>query len=194
MRTTNLIILGLILLAKVSSAQQIPSFEITKNGIAPVVITVDSLSAHALYKKTLHWSHDYYKDRKNYLKAEVANQKINIDGLKRNVWHYTSADITTQYDVEYTLSIDIEDKKIVMSFELGKTWDTTEKGSFSYFIDYRKIWKENGEIHKIYKEAKPGLDQMMNDISHSLVNYLKDYSENESISKKEKLRISKTKS
>ena len=81
-----------------------------------------------------------------------------------------------------------------MSFELGNTWNTTEQGSFSYFIDYRKIWKENGEIHKIYKEAKPGLDQMMNDISHSLVNYLKDYSENESISKKEKLRISKTKS
>lgn len=178
MKRNIYILFYFLLLSNITVAQQIPSFELTKNGVSPIVITVDSLPASELYKRTQHWVLDYYKDQKNALKTDVENQKILVDGTKKNAWFYASTGITIQYDVEYTLFLEFQDNKINMSFELGKTWDHTEgKEANSYFIDYRKIWKESGELHKIYKEAKPGIDQMMNDISYALVNYLEDYTE-----------------
>ncbi len=187
MKRTIYILFYFVLLSNITVAQQIPSFELTKNGVSPIVITVDSLTASELYKRTQHWVHDYYKDQKNALKTDVENQKILVDGTKKNAWIYASAGITIQYDVEYTLFLDFQDNKINLSFELGKTWDHTEgKEANSYFIDYRKIWKESGELHKIYKEAKPGIDQMMNEISYALVNYLEDYTEIAQNNKNEK--------
>ena len=191
-----LIILGLILLTKIAFSQQIPSFELTKNGIASIEVKVDSLNASELYKRTLSWIQEFYKDEKNVSKTEIANQKIKIGGVKKNAWHYATTDMTIQYDVEYTLNIDFEYNKMIISCELGKTWDySSGKVANSYFIDYRKIWKENGELHKIYKEAKPGIDQMMNELSHSLITYLKDYPEIESHNRTEKVQaVGKTKS
>jgi hypothetical protein len=190
MKRNYYLFFSFMLLANVMVAQQIPSFELTKNGVAPIVITVDSLNANELYKRTQSWVHEYYKDQKKALKTDVENQKILVDGTKKNAWFYASAGLTIQYDVEYTLYLDFQDKKINMWFELGKTWDHSEgKEANSYFIDYRKIWKENGEFHKIYKEAKPGIDQMMNEISHELVNYLKDYIEITQNTKNEKTKL-----
>jgi hypothetical protein len=189
-------ILFLILLTNIAFAQQITSFELTKNGVAPILVSVDSLSASELYKRTHLWIQEFYKDQKNVLKTDVQNQKIKIDGLKKNAWFYTTADVTIQYDVEYSCYIDFEDNKLIMAFEFGKTWDHTDgKAANSYSIDYRKIWKESGEVHKIYKEAKPGVDQLMNELTYSLINYLKDYSDTDNNSKSDKGRtIHKTKS
>ncbi len=187
MKRTIYIVFSFILLANLTIAQQIPSFELTKNGVSPIVITVDSLNASELYKRTQNWVHEYYKDQKNALKTDVENQKILVDGTKKNAWFYASTGVITHYDVDYTLFLEFQDKKINMSFELGKTWDHTEgKEANSYFIDYRKIWKESGELHKIYKEAKPGIDQMLNEISYALVNYLEDYTELAQNNKNEK--------
>jgi hypothetical protein len=184
------LIISVSLYANITIAQQIPSFALTKNGVSPIVITVDSLNAIELYKRTQNWVHEYYKDQKNALKTDVENQKILVDGSRKSAWFYTSAGITTHYDVEYSLYLDFQDNKIKMSIELGKTWDHTEgKEANSYFIDYRKIWKENGELHKVYQEAKPGIDQMMNELSHELVNYLKDYTEVAQNNKNEKVKI-----
>jgi hypothetical protein len=189
-------ILVFILLTNIAFAQQIASFELTKNGVSPIVVNVDSLSASELYKRTHHWIEDYYKDQRNVLKTDVQDQKIKIDGLKKNAWFYTSADVTIQYDVEYSCYIDFEDNRLTLAFEFGKTWlHNDSKASNSYSIDYRKIWKESGEVHKIYKEAKPGMEQMMNELSHSLLNYLKDYSDTDNNSKSEKGRpVHKSKS
>lgn len=194
-RMRNIIIVSFILFAKITIAQQIPSFELTKTGIAPVIITVDSLSTSELYKMTLSWVYEYYKDQKKALKTDVENQKIQVEGIKKNAWFYAGSDVTTHYDVEYVLYIDFDENKMILTFELGKTWNQgPEKVANSYFIDYRKIWKENGEVHKIYKEAKPGIDHMTNEISEALVNYLREFYENANINKNEKGRIfSKTK-
>lgn len=190
MKRTFFIVFSFIFLAHISVAQQIPSFELTKNGVSPIVITVDSLNAIELYKRTQSWVHEYYKDQKKALKTDVENQKILVDGTKKNAWFYASTGVTIQYDVEYTLFLDFQDNRIKMAIELGKTWDHTEgKEANSYFIDYRKIWKESGELHKIYKEAKPGIDQMMNEISYELVNYLRDYTEIAQNNKSEKMKI-----
>lgn len=190
MKRTFYILFSFILLSSITFAQRIPSFELTKNGVSPIVITVDSLNANELYKRTQHWVLDYYKDQKNALKTDVENQKILVDGTKKNAWFYAGTGITIQYDVQYTLFLEFQNNRINMSFELGKTWDHSEgKEANSYFIDYRKIWKESGELHKIYKEAKPGIDQMMNEISYELVNYLKDYTEVAQNNKNEKGKI-----
>jgi Domain of unknown function (DUF4468) with TBP-like fold len=190
MKRTLYILFSFILLSSNTLAQQIPSFELTKNGVSPIVITVDSLNASELYKRTQHWVLDYYKDQKNALKTDVENQKILVEAKKKNAWFYASTGISIQYDVEYTLFLEFQDKQISISFELGKTWDHSEgKEANSYFIDYRKIWKESGEVHKIYKEAKPGIDQMMNEISYEIVNYLKDYTEVAQNNKNEKGKI-----
>jgi len=183
-------LIGLILISKIAFSQQLTSFQLTKNGVSPIVVSVDSLDAAKLYQRTMHWVQEYYKENNNAIRMDVPNQKLQVGGIKKNAWQYTSSDLSIQYDVEYILMIDFEDNRMKLAIELGKTWDHTQgKDANSYFIDYRKIWKENGEVHKIYKEAKPGIDQMMNGLSYSLIDYLKDYSEPEVQNKGEKSRI-----
>ncbi len=171
----QLLLVIFILLSKITSAQQIPQFELTKNGVEPIVVIVDSLNAHQLYKKTLNWIQENYKNPVEVLKVDNKNEQVRIEDIKNNVWFYRIPDTTFYYDVEYLLSVNFEDNKISISFDFGNTWNrSAQYVTHSYRINYKKLWKQNGEVHPIYKETKPGIDQMMNELSLSLISYLRD--------------------
>ena len=171
----QLLLVSFMLLSKITSAQQIPPFELTKDGIEPIVIIVDSLNASQLYRKTLNWIQENYKNPREVLKVDLKNEKVRIEDIKKNVWFYSISDTTFYYDVEYFFNVNFEYNKISMSFDFGNTWNrSAQYVTHSYRINYKKLWKQNGEVHPIYKETKPGIDQMMNELSLSLINYLRD--------------------
>jgi len=174
-----LLLLLFFLVSEISGAQSIPQFELTKDGVKPIVVMIDSLNADQLYTKTLRWIHEYFKNAQDVLKIDIKNDKLRIEDTKQNVWFYRMPDTTLYYDVEYLLSINFEDNKIRISFDFGNTWNRSDKYvTHSYCINYKKLWKENGEIHPIYKDTKHGIDQMMNELSISLINYLRDNKNN----------------
>lgn len=175
----QLLLVSFIFLSEITSAQHIPQFELTKDGIEPIVVTVDSLNARQLYKKALNWVKENYKNPVEVLKVDVKNEKVRIEDIKKNVWFYRIPDTTFFYDVEYLFNVDFEDNKIRMSFDFGNTWNrSAQYATHSYCINYKKLWKQDGEVHDIYKETKPGIDQMMNELSLSLINYLRDDKKN----------------
>lgn len=172
-------LLGFILAVQIASAQHTPEFALTKDGVEPIVVTLDSLNANQLYKKTINWIHETYKNPSEVIKVDIKNEKVRIEDIKKNVWFYSTPDTTFYYDVEYLFSVNFEDNKIRMSFDFGNTWNRSAQFvPHSYCINYKKLWQQSGEVHPIYKETKPGIDQMMNEIALSLINYLRDDKKN----------------
>jgi archaellin len=175
----KLFLLGFLLVSKMTYAQHAPQFELTKAGVEPLVVIVDSLNARQLYKKTINWVQVNYKSPAGVLKVDIKNETVRIEDIKNNVWFSSSPDTTFYYDVEYIFTMNFEDNKITMSFDFGNTWNrSAQNASHSYCINYKKIWKQNGELHTIYKETKPGIDLMMNELSLSLINHLRNDKKN----------------
>lgn len=176
----NIILTALILLSKIAFSQEIPPLVLTNNGVAPIVVTIDNLTANELQLKTLNWIQEYYMIEqpetysKGIIKTDILNGTIRIIAIKKNAWSYESDGSKTQYDVEYFLLVDCEDNKINLSVDFGNTWSQGKGVAQSTAVNYKKLWKENGEVHKVFKDTQQGIEQMMNELAFSLVNYLRD--------------------
>jgi hypothetical protein len=163
-------LLSILLLTTTSLfAQDIPKFELTKDGVQPIVVVIDSFNAQTIYKKTLNWVKENYKNPKEALKADIENETVRIDGFKKNAWFYKSLGMKQEYDMEYSFLIDIKDNKIRLTFTVGQFWGDDKKTTY----DYTTFFKSSGEIRGAYKDAKPSLEQSMNDLVFSLYNYIK---------------------
>jgi hypothetical protein len=171
----TLLLFIVLLLPALTYSQTIEKFDLTKDGVKPVVIQFDSLNASQLYSKAINWVQETYKNPEVVLKTKIENEKLRVDGIATNVWFYKSMGMTIFYDVEYSFHIEIKDKKVRLSFTFGNTIS----GGKSYFLDYTKLWKENGEVYKMYKETKPGMDKMMNDLAISFCTYIKGKKQSE---------------
>lgn len=150
-------------------SQNIEKFELTKEGVKPVVIEFDSLNASQLYTKAMNWVQETYKNPEVVLKTKIENEKLRVDGISKAAWFYKGMGMTMYYDVEYSFHIEIKDEKVRLSFTFGNTWGD---GKSSY-LDYTKLWKEDGEFYRMYRDTKPGMDKMMNDLSLSFYTYMK---------------------
>ena len=64
-----------------SFAQEIPKLKLTPSGVEAIVVSVDSLKADYLYKKSINWVQETYKNPEKVLKAKIENEKIRIDDL-----------------------------------------------------------------------------------------------------------------
>ena len=159
----------LTLLTSVSLAQVSPKFELTKDGVQPIIIQLDSLNANSIYKKALNWIQETYKNPSEVLKTNIENETIRIDGFKNNAWFYKSLGSKNEYDMEYSFRIDIKDYKIKLTFDVGQFWADGKK----VLYNYTTFFKSNGEIKGSYKDAKPSLEITMNELSNSLVEYIK---------------------
>ena len=150
-------------------SQDIPKFELTKAGVQPIVVNIDSSNAAAIYKKTLNWVQETYKNPKEVLKTDIENETIRIDGLKNNACYYKSLGIKMVYDMEYSFQIDFKDNKVRLTFTPGQFWTDHKK----VLYDYTSFFKNDGELRGMYKDAKTSLEQSMNDLVSSLYNYIK---------------------
>ncbi len=100
---------ALLLIANVSFSQDLPKFELTKDGVQPIVVNIDSFAVQALYKKSLNWIQENYKNPKEVLKSDIENETIRIAGIKNNACWYKTVGIKMSYDMEYSFQIDLKD-------------------------------------------------------------------------------------
>jgi hypothetical protein len=159
----------LLLTAKLAFTQDLPKFELTKDGVQPIVVNIDSFSILTLYQKTLNWIQENYKNPKEVLKANIENETIRIEGYKKNAWFYKSLGMKQEYDMEYSFQIEFKEGRIRLTFIPGQFWGDGQK----ILYNYPTFFKNSGEIKVAYKDAKPSLEQSMNDLVFSLFTYIK---------------------
>ena len=135
-------------------------FELLKDGVAPIVVNIDSVIAATIYKKTINWVQETYKTPKEVLKTNIENETIRVDAFKKNAWFYKSLGMKQEYDMEYSFQIDIKDNKIRLAFTPGQFWGDNQIVLYSY----PTFFKSSGEIKGAYKDAKPSMEQSMNDL------------------------------
>lgn len=148
-------------------AQDYPKFILTHEGVAPIVVEFDSMSASTLYGKAEKWVRKTYKDPAKVLKATLPAEELRLEGYKETAYFYKTFGKAYYYDLEYTFQIEFKDKKIRLSFIPGQSW---YNGTRVY--DYKTFFKKTGELKDAYKDTKPSFEDSMNELVNSLCNYL----------------------
>jgi hypothetical protein len=173
----KLLLLSLLFILSFTAiyAQNIPKFEITKEGIDPIVVKVDSLKSNVLYEKTLEWVNSAFKNPKEVIVGDIKNKSLRISGYEKSAYDYGGAFGTTfKGDIEFQILLDFKDNKYRMEIKFIKLYDYT--GSV-YNFKPSSYYKKSGEIKKRHKKEKQGLTDFANRYSKMINDYIanKDY-------------------
>lgn len=144
--------------------------EIKPEGIAPVVISFDSLKANDLYTKAKNWVQESYKNPEKVLKADIPNEKIRVTGFKQKAW-YQKTLLTAYFDMEYSLELDFKDGKVRASITPLESWTSGEHTKVLF--DYKTFFKDNGDVRNQYRSSKTSMEESINEVIESFVAYVK---------------------
>ena len=147
--------------------QEYPKFELTMNGVEPIVVQFDSMSAPILYQKTLVWVQKTYKNPEKVLAANISNDEVRINAYSEAAFFYKPKGMRPiYYDLDYTFTVQFKDKKLRLEFTPGQAWynGTPYPGNF--------LFKKTGELMNMYKDSKVGYEETMNNLVNSLCDYL----------------------
>ena len=149
-------------------------FEMTRNGIAPVVVAINSLSKNELYNKTLNWTNSFYQSQNQASITFVPDEKISIHGVAKNVTFTRFMGEDVFVDLPYLFTIDFIDGEITMTFILGgENGDVNDgNGEVIASTSPSRMFDKNGEVHKLGQIFKAEAETVMNDLSYALVDYL----------------------
>lgn len=149
------------------SQTSIEKFEYTEIGLNDYVVSeFNSVSKEEIYKKTINWVKETYKNPDEVMKMKIENEKIRINGIANkilNVKGYT-------YNLEYVIEISFKDDKY--KFELITL--THEQG-----LDYKKIpnFKTEKKMIKYYGKTPFDIEDYFNKLNLSLKDYVNGKSE-----------------
>lgn len=141
-------------------SQNTPKFNLTKDGISPVVLNFDAgLTANQIYKKVKEWIAINYKNEG--IRIDNENTLVKIGAFKPKAWKIRDNNFDYWYQLEYTLNIDIKDSKCRV------TLATPE--------DKYKIWynKDGSTIAK-FKDSEATFEASINEILTSLYKHIKE--------------------
>jgi hypothetical protein len=163
------LILGICLfISFYSYSQELPKLKLTPNGVEAIVVATDSLKASDMYKKSLNWVQETYKNPDKVIKAKIENEKIRIDGFANNAWWYKALGIKNSYDMEYSLEISFKDGKYKFEYTIGQFFADGQK----VFYDFTAFFKKSGEVRSAYTDAVPSIEETMNSLSLSFYEYV----------------------
>jgi len=149
-------------------SQEIELLKLTPNGVKPIVVEVEGMSASEMYKNSIRWVQETFKNPDEVLKANIENEKIRIDGFAFNAWWFKSLGTKLSLDMEYTVSIDFKDGRYRFEFNVGQFWGDGQK----VLYDYTLFFNKKGEVKNTYEDAVPSLELTMNALSFSFYNYV----------------------
>jgi len=153
--------------AKSSRTINIPHFEFGKEGVKPIVVAFDGVNKEELFAGTLNWYNEYYKNKSENILSAVENEKVGIAGVKKGVFISKIVGVDLFGDVEYRFLIEFKENEISMNFITGG-----EDGQITEDVSQEDYFDKNGKIRKMYADFKTNMEQMMDEISFSLVDYL----------------------
>lgn len=152
---------------KTDSTKELPHFTLTPNGVQPIVFALNGKSKQELYTRTLNWYIVYYKNKNESSITTIENKEVGIVAQKSGVLISKILGTEVFADVEYRFIIEYLDNGIRMNFgfvgdSIQNPDDATQEGYFD----------EDGQVKKGFQNFKVSVEQMMNEISNSLIDYL----------------------
>jgi hypothetical protein len=165
----TLYLITLLTISTLLNAQELPKLNLTNKGVSPIIINVDSTNAQQLYKRSLDWINDVYKNPKSVVKADITNEKLRVNGVAKNAYFFKSLGMKTEFDIEYTLDLEFKDNRFRLTYTVESVYFSNEKSSFPY----NEYFNNEGELRKSYKDVKPSLEKTMNDLVLSIYDFIK---------------------
>jgi len=150
-------------------SQEIPKFSLTKEGVFPIVVKVDSLASDQIYSRVIEWIQVTYKDPEKVLKADIKNKMIRINGYtKKGFYRLFSDGDKVFYSFDYSIEFNFKEGKYRMSFAPGEIRVGTSIVHFNTlnFLDEKD---RNGNS---YEGCKGSYEKTINDISKSIHDYI----------------------
>ena len=163
---TLLFIIGLF-----TSSNGQEKFIYNQTGLNPkyLVVEIDSLSKNELFKKSINWIKETYKNPDKVIKTTIDNEKVRFEGFKSNDICINNGMIC--YDVLYTIEVAFKDNKykftpISLEFGVGSMTPIDLADGNSLF------YNKKGYLKKMYKTVPNSIDNLFNELNKSLEKYL----------------------
>lgn len=143
--------------------------KITRDGIEPIVVEVEGMTAEEIYKKAIRWVQETYDNPRMALKADIPNEKIRLDGYAKNAFWYRGLGVVKSYfDVTYTLEIAFKEGRYKYNYTINKIFSDGKIMP----VELPTYFKKEGEVKQLYKDLVPSLDESLNEFHQSFYNYV----------------------
>jgi hypothetical protein len=161
MKKIHLIRLWVIFFCVPAISQTVPKFKVTKEGVKPVIIALDtSYSANLIYTRVKQWISLNNKNPYAVTKIDNVNSLIKFSCYKEKAWRIKNNGIDYWNDLQYTLAIEIKDAKCRVTF-------ATDDNRY-------KVWfNKDGALIKNFKESETTFEAAINETLASLYEYIK---------------------
>lgn len=143
-------------------SQGTPKFNLTEEGVKPVVLTFDaSFTANQIYTKVKEWVKLTLKDPKSATRIDKENQLIKIGVFKEKAYKIRDNNFDYWYDLEYTLTIEIKDAKCRVIFATPE-------------VKYKVWYNKDGSTIKKFKDAEATFETTINEPLTALYKHIKE--------------------
>jgi predicted secreted hydrolase len=143
-------------------SQAPPKFNLTKDGVKPVVLTFDtSYSANQIYTKVKEWVALTYKDSNAAIRVDKENTMVKVGALKEKAWKIRTNNFDYWYELEYTLLMEIKDTKCRVTFATPE-------------VRYKVWYNKDGTTISKFKDSEATFEASINELLTTLYTHIKD--------------------
>lgn len=167
------LILTISLLTNLFFYGQTEKFKYDQTGLTKFVVTdVENVDNKTIYKKTINWIKETYKNPDVVINAEIEDESVRFTGItSKKVEVYSDFGELLFYDIKYTIKVSTKDFKYkfeVISFELIDCYWTV---NFKKPIN-EEIYKKDGSIRKKWRNFPKSIEDIFDGLNFELKNYL----------------------
>lgn len=155
-------------------------FAYNQEGLNPkyVVVEIDSIKKSELFKKSINWIKETYKNPDEVIKTTIDNEKVRFEGFKDNLICVNSLGMLYCYYAIYTIEIQFKDNKykftpLSIEYRVPPS-QYSAGGMFPIdFNDTKGYYNKKGKLRNMFKKIPPAVETLLNDLNNNLSEYLK---------------------
>jgi hypothetical protein len=160
-KVSMILILGILCGFAISQTNP-PRFNLTKDGVNPVVLNFDeSFTASKIYARLKTWNASLIKYPETAIRVDKENVQVKFAGYKDNAWKIRANNFDHWYTVQYTLNVEIKDGRCRVLFETPET-------------KYKVWFNADGSTIPKFKESEASFEATINTLLTSLYTHIKN--------------------
>ena len=153
---------NLLLLIPTIGFSQYQELKLTPNGVEPIVISIDTITAAHAYQRAKEWVERSYVDPEKVLKADIKNDMIRIHGFNE----FGGGG----YGFDYDMEVGFKDGRYRIIFNIGQMYvGDMQRTLFTYSTFYKT---KDGSIRPAYQTAVQEMEKDMNEVNSMLYYYI----------------------
>lgn len=149
----------------VSTAQT--KLELTPKGFLPLEIGTPNLPINKLIERSKDWA--YYYNPKGVDVYAVTENSLTIEAPYESAYQYWNLAVRYDYDIKYNLKIAFgENQKLTLTFVVKEI----SINNVPIKTTVTDFFTSEGKLKDSFKDAKPSLENTVNKIVRSYINFL----------------------